>query len=95
MAQIEDEQLLAMYSRDFTTDKSYGQLSVVSILTESVAQLTDLIPEIATLPVERKAQIEEKIVLFTLSLYHEGRLRGEAAERSTQEADSDRLSNYE
>jgi hypothetical protein len=95
MALLEKDELLAMYSRDFNTDKPYGQLSVVSILTESVDQLCDLISEIKSLPQARRASIEQQIMLFTLSLYHEGRLRGEAAECSTQEADSDRLSNYE
>jgi hypothetical protein len=65
--------LIDKYSKDFTTDKSHGQLSVVDILRESVAELISLIPEINDLPEGRKEEIEEKIVRFSLALYDEGR----------------------
>ena len=63
-------ELIAKYSRDFSTD-SHGQLSVVEILRESVAELVSMIPEIAALSEDRKNQIEEQIVLFSLAIHDE------------------------
>lgn len=62
--------LLAKYSRDFSTDV-LGQLSVVDILRESVAELVSMMPEITALSEERKDQIEEQIVLFSLVIHDE------------------------
>ena len=68
-----NEALLMKYSRDYSTDKTYGQLSVVDILRESVAELVSMIPEIEALSKERKDAIEEKIVLFALGIYDEAK----------------------
>jgi hypothetical protein len=65
-----NNELIAKYSRDFSTDV-HGQLSVVDILRESVAELVSMIPEIEALPKERKEQIEEQIVLFSLAIHDE------------------------
>jgi hypothetical protein len=68
-----ENELIEKYSRDFSTDHAYAQLSVVSILRESVAEFVSLIPEIEMLPKGRKNEIEEQIVLFGLMLFDQGR----------------------
>jgi hypothetical protein len=62
-------ELVAKYENDFSTDKAYGQLSVVDIIGESVAELITFIPEIRALPKQRQEEIEEKIMLFALGIY--------------------------
>ena len=65
--------LIEKYSKDFSTDEVHGQLSVVQILRETVAEFVSDIPELASLPKERKDEIEEKIVLFGLTTFDQGR----------------------
>jgi hypothetical protein len=67
------DKLIEKYKRDFSTDKTYGQLSVVDILRESIDELVSIIPEIAALPKERKEEVEAQILIFCISLYDEGR----------------------
>jgi hypothetical protein len=69
---IQDE-LLAKYERDYSTDFALGQLSVVQILRETVAEFVSDIPEIASLPKARKEAIEEKIMFFALMTFDQGR----------------------
>jgi|SRR5580704_4737170 hypothetical protein len=68
-----DAYLIEKYSKDFSTDKAYGQLSVVEILRDSVSELVGRIPELDSLKLKRKKEIEEQITLFTLALYDQGR----------------------
>jgi hypothetical protein len=86
-------ELIAKYSRDFSTDV-HGQLSVVEILRESVAELVSMIPEIAVLSEDRKNQIEEQIVLFSLAIHDEAGDDNDRITESQHEADMDRLDNY-
>jgi hypothetical protein len=69
---IQDE-LLEKYEQDFSTDKALGQLSVVQILRETTAELVSDIPEIRGASQERRAEIEEKIMLFALMTFDQGR----------------------
>jgi hypothetical protein len=65
--------MITKYSRDFSTDQALGQLSVVEILTDTVAELVSDIPEIMSLPKRRQEQIERKILLFSLICFDQGR----------------------
>jgi hypothetical protein len=65
-------ELIEKYSRDFSTDKTYGQLSVVDIMKETVAELVSAIPEILMKENSRE-ELENKLLLFGLELYDEGR----------------------
>jgi hypothetical protein len=69
---IQDE-LLAKYERDYSTDLALGQLSVVEILRETVNEFVSDIPEIASLPIPRREKIEEQIMLFALMTFDQGR----------------------
>jgi hypothetical protein len=61
-------ELIAKYSQDFSTDKSYGQLSVVEILRETVEELiSDILME------KQRDVIEEKLLLFGLTCFDQGR----------------------
>jgi hypothetical protein len=60
--------LIKKYEKDFTTD-SNGQLSVVEILRESVADLISFIPELSNVTEQRKEAIEKQLLLFALGVY--------------------------
>jgi hypothetical protein len=64
--------LIELYSRDFSTDKVHGQLSVVDIMKETVAELVSSIPE-TLMKENNREELENKLLLFGLELYHEGR----------------------
>jgi hypothetical protein len=61
--------LIKKYENDFSTDKAYGQMSVVDILKESIAELMSSIPEINNLSGGRKEDIEGQLLLFALGIY--------------------------
>lgn len=65
--------LIGKYSRDFSTDQTYGQLSVVDIMRESIAEVMARIPEINALPENRKEEIEDQILLFGLTIHDDAK----------------------
>jgi hypothetical protein len=73
MKLTDSEGLIEKYSNDFSTDKAYGQLSVVQIMRESIADFISDIPEIEALPKDRKDHIEEQILLFSLMCFDQGK----------------------
>jgi hypothetical protein len=73
LAEDPDAALIEKYSKDFSTDFAYGQLSVVQILEETINELISDIPELNILPKERKDQIEKQILIFSLTCFDQGR----------------------
>jgi len=88
-----DQELITEYSQDFSTDKAYGQLSVVQILRETVADLVSRIPEIERLSEKRRNAIEEQIMLFNLSIFDQG--KQEANEQAKIDADYRKIAQSE
>jgi len=88
-----DQELITEYSQDFSTDKAYGQLSVVQILRETIADLVSRIPEIERLSEKRRNAIEEQIMLFNLSIFDQG--KQEANEQAKIDADYRKIAQSE